>query len=137
MITSTICISEVCIVGFAPFARSLFLVLRTLYVHTVAQGCTIIDEKFLERNVTQRQVENLKEELRNCMLEKITELTDEEMEAITLTINLIFSGNFETIDENLAVIRLFAEALLLRQQCLKNETVADVGELFIHCHQQT
>lgn len=53
------------------------------------------------------------------MLEKITELTDEEMEAITLTINLIFSGNFEIIDENLVVIRLFAEALLLRQQCLR------------------
>ena len=43
--------------------------------------------------------------------ERLPDLTDEEIEAITLTINLIFSGNFEIINENLAVIRIFAETL--------------------------
>jgi len=40
-------------------------------------------------------IENLKREIRECILKKVEELTDEEMEALTSAINLIFHGVYK------------------------------------------
>jgi len=45
------------------------------------------DEQFKKLETAATVIEDLKKELRKCMLEKITELTDEKMVAITFTIN--------------------------------------------------